>query len=395
MGVFAGSVIAMMAAGLSTQTRPSEVSDRLVLLGRSPAFHALIDGHDAVLELDTGSFELRLSPDFVYKNGIDRNGVKLQIGSQPEAMVKPIVEALGEPDQPNLADRYALKADGIAGLDVLRKYAIGVDLIGRKIAFWPGGKVGADFAKSWTSLGSASPLYRLDLTTRSPEDWFRVQTKVNAHPLDFIFDTGTAISSVNPSLVPKLNLRKIADTEVEEIGKTEVLPVTAADSLTFGPLAAAFPILNVESGDDPDSDGILGTEALGQGKMIIDMPDLKLYFRQDRAGHYGNAFEQRLRTGGLDIFPDSKKRLLVLVRPGSPAQKAGIRSGDSVVFLGKVNVQDLNPASANLSDPEVAATMAKIGLELLQKNLTITIQREDGSRIVMTLPSTDISKRGK
>jgi hypothetical protein len=369
---------------------PVGVVLKLVMMGHCPAFHALVDGHDALLELDTGSFELRLSPEFAAKNQFG-SSVSLKIGDLPDARCKPIVEGISQPSAPNIGDRFSPRPDGIVGLDILRGYAVGVDTLGETITFWPGGKLGTEFSNKWTLTqegGSVArdpnQVKRLDLTTRSSVDWFRVQAKINGQAVNLVLDTGTAISSVNPSLPSRLGLKKIADTEVEEIGKTEVLPVMVADSLTFGGAEAEFPVLNVESEEDPDSDGILGTESLGEGKYLIDMPDLKLYVRQIRNGKHANVFESRLRLAGLDIFPDSKNRLLVLVRPGGVADKAGVRSGDQLLSIGSVSVDDLGVEKAG--EPAPLSKMFKLGMAMLQKNISLTVQRTDGTKVRVELP---------
>lgn len=110
----------------------------LVMIGRSPAVRAEIDGHEALLEVDTGSFELRLSPSFVKSNQISPERVTLQIGTGPKFALKPLVEDLEGEDPIPFAKNLMARSDGIVGLDVLRKFAVGFDTVSGKIAWWYG-----------------------------------------------------------------------------------------------------------------------------------------------------------------------------------------------------------------------------------------------------------------
>jgi hypothetical protein len=388
MFCFSACLFAFTAQGARILAAPP-ITLPLVMLGKSPAFHALVDGHDALLELDTGSFELRLSPDFVRKNNPDLDGVTLKIGSSEEQRFKPIIDGLGEPENPTLADTLEPKPDGIVGLDVIRNYAVGLDLIDGQISFWPGGKVGTETANQWTSTNEdrrLKSLTKIGLSTRSPEDWFLIEAKINGNSLKLVFDTGTYVSSVNPSFVSQLGLRKIAETEVDEIGHTEVLPVMVANSLTFGQFQATFPVVNVESENDPDSDGILGTESLGYGKFLIDMPDLTLYGRRSNSMRALNPLERRLIQFGIQIFPDPKGRFLVLVQPGSRADRSGIRSGDWLVAIGKLDLDEIsgNGSSGTQQDPQARF---KMGMALLQRKLSLTTRNSSGAKTTIDLPS--------
>ena len=353
-------------------------------MGRSFGVHALVDGHDALLEVDTGSFELRLAPEFVSKYGIDPARVFLKLGDVRELTLRPLVEELEGPDQTPFGTGFKAHEDGIIGLDVLRRFALGLDLVDNKVAFWTDGRLGADTARSWTK-GSDPGFATMTLSNSGRDDWFRLQVIVNGRPINALLDTGTAYSTVNPSLLTPLKLNVVGTTPVQEIGRLEDLKVATADSITFGSLSAEFPVLNVENDEDHDVDGILGTEALGSGRFIIDMPGLTFYGERAPAARQ-NPLERRLRTLGIDTFPSGPKRILVLVKPQSDAEKQGVKSGDRLVSVGGLTVEDMFQAMRESAKPEQARKLLDLALKAGNGDISIVVQKREGSSVTLALP---------
>ncbi len=391
--VFAAVLGILAAISSPAQVRPPTALLPTVPLGRSFAIHAAVDGHDALLEVDTGSFELRLSPDFVKKWGIDNHRITLKVTDLPAMTMTPLVENLVDPDTPLLGVSFQPTEDGIIGLDVLRRFAIGIDTVGGRVAFWNGGKIGANSAAAWAQSkmpAGVKPLrlQKLPLETNGEDDWYRIKAAVNGKPLHLVLDTGTAYSTVNPSQVSPLHLKIIGETIVEGIGQTERLLIATAETLAFGPFSADFPIVNVEKQEDSSSDGILGTEALGDGVFVIDMPDKALYAGRVKRTT-GNPLELRLRAAGLDIFPDNRLRLLVLVQPGSPAAKAGIQSGDRLTKIGDLTVEELTKGLQDQSDPKVTRRLLDLGLKAIAGDLSITTQHLSAVPVDLALPKLE------
>ncbi len=350
--------------------------------------HAMIDGHDAILEIDTGSFELRLSPEFANKYGLDQNRVTLKLGNAPTLSLRPLVENFDAADPLPLGSGWSPHSDGIVGLDVLRMFAIGIDTNNGKVTLWYKGNLGSDAAEGWAHGTTDAPFgagAKLSLMTNGVEDWYRVQTEVNHHPLNMLLDTGTAYSTVNASQAIPLGLKVIGETPVQEIGHSETLKVATADSITFGPCSAEFPVLNIESSDDEDMDGILGTEALGAGKFLLDLPANEFYAWQEPDRH-ANPLERRLREAGIDLFPTAKGDLVTVIKNGSPASEAGISSGDELKSIGGVSLKEIMSGLASPMDSKRMGRLVGVGLNAFGGQLSIGVQTAQGKLINLALP---------
>ena len=89
--------------------------------------------------------------------------------------------------------------------------------------------------------------------------------------------------------------------------------------------------------------GLLGYSFLRRFRVVCDYPHRVLWldpladFRDDRPFEHSHAGIQLVREGGLI-------RVMAVARP-SPAQRAGIRSGDEIVTIDRVHA-----AEASLSD---------------------------------------------
>jgi hypothetical protein len=380
------SFLAAVALAGSQSPDPTDVTT-LVMVGRSPAIHAQVNGHDAILELDTGSFELRLSPEFAQRWSIERQRVVLKLGSSPALSLRPLVEELNGPEPVPFLSAWAPHSDGIIGLDVLRRFALGIDTINGKVALWYQGRIDQVTANEWgrQDLPTAPPMSRMALSTEGPDDWFKIGARINGHPLSLLLDTGTAYSTVNRSLQRPLNLKVIGTTEVMEIGHSERLRVATADSITFGPFAAEFPVLNIESSDDEQVQGILGTEALGSGRFIIDMPGLCLYANRMPSKRM-NPLERRLREAGMDLFPAGDGTLVTIVKPESPAAKLGVESGDQLISIGDVTVAEMISSFQAPSDSKRMNRLLSVGLKAFSGDLQVEVRRKDGTKVAVPLP---------
>ena len=364
------------------QTDPTMITD-LVMIGRSPAVRAQIDGHEALLEVDTGSFELRLSPTFVKSNQLSPERVTLQIGGGPKFALKPLVEDLEGVDPIPFAKGLIARSDGIVGLDVLRKFAVGIDTVGGKIAWWYGGMLSPESVQKWTGEIPS----KMSLQSDGNDDWYRVDSSINKHPVKLILDTGTAYATINPSLVGRLHLKVVGETPVQEIGHSEDLKVAVGDTLTFGSLAADFPVFNVESEDDDKDDGILGTEAIGNGSYVIDMPGMTFYAVRKK-NERGTPMERRMREAGLDLFPTANETLIVLVKAGSPAERKGIRSGDELIAVGGVLVKDMFGSLKADVTGEKTEKLFALAIRSISGELHVTVKCHTGSFVFLNLPDS-------
>jgi hypothetical protein len=269
----------------------------------------------------------------------------------------------------------------------LRKYAIGLDTAGSKVAFWYGGNVPSADAAAWCkSPPENSRSAQIPIHSAGEDDWFTIEAEVNRKPLKMLLDTGTAYCTVNPSLVKPLGLRQIGRTIVEEIGTSETLDVDLAESIRFGPFSADFPVINVESSDDDKVDGILGTEALGSGRFLLDMPASTLY--ATRTGPTsGNPLERRLMAAGIEVFASIGPRLMTLVQPNSLAAQKGVESGDELVSIGDLSVSELLADASHKMTAEDTGKLFGLAVKVLKGELSIKIKQADGGLVILALPA--------
>jgi hypothetical protein len=321
---------------------------------------------------------------FAEKWGLNDRRVTMRLGSSPALALKPLIEDIDAPDQLPLQSGWSPHSDGIIGLDVLRMYAIGIDTNGGKVSFWYGGKLSQPEVEQWANA-SLEDGAKMDLFSTGVEDWYHIRAEVNKHPVDMLLDTGTAYSTVNPSLEKPLGLKVIGETPVMEIGHSEKLKVATADSITFGPFAAEFPVLNIENQEDSQVEGILGTEALGTGKFLLDLPENAFYMWRQPA-QQSNPLERRLRAAGIDLFPTISGALVTIVRAGSQAAEAGIASGDQLKSIGDVTVSDMVAGLQKPLDSKRMSRMLKVGLDAFGGELNVTVQRADGKVVTLALP---------
>lgn len=81
--------------------------------------------------------------------------------------------------------------------------------------------------------------------------------------------------------------------------------------------------------------GSLGAEVLGRTKLIFDYPRSRLFVR--KAGNFYTPFEYDMSGMSLKKIPDEDNRIYISeVRPGSPAQRAGIEAFDEILTLNKL-----------------------------------------------------------
>ncbi|MEZ4684837.1 MAG: aspartyl protease family protein [Bacteroidia bacterium] len=85
----------------------------------------------------------------------------------------------------------------------------------------------------------------------------------------------------------------------------------------------------------------LGAEILSRFKVTVDYTNRKLYLRKN--SNYRKPF--LYNTSGLEAIarePDYKRFEIVYVRPGSPAQKAGVQIGDLLLSVNGVETDKLD-----------------------------------------------------
>lgn len=304
----------------------------MVSVGRVLCCKGRIGGWPATIEIDTGSFDFRVDPKFLnkYKLKSDVRTLELTLGTSSTQAVPVVVQSINPEGTP-----YASPADAIVGLDFLRDYAIGVDRNTLQLAFWKDGRLTDWEAQSFIGHKPVTQTLR----NAGTQDWFHLPVTIGGKSFQLIFDTGTAFCSLNPSAAKKIQLKEVAETDVAGIGTLQQMKVAEASSIEVLGSAATFPIVTLETVEDSTSDGILGFEALGGCKFVLDLPAKRVHFWRGPLA-WGSPLERRLRKFGIDLMTTPNQEMKLLVQPLSPAAKAGYRSGDVLVSLGGVTTRE-------------------------------------------------------
>ncbi len=375
------------------------------MMGSTPAIRAKIDGKDALLALDTGSFELRLDPAFVRRVGILKD---LQAGPSPKVRLEvggyalPAFPALVEPvngDRGEVADKYEDDADGIIGLDFLRRFAMGLDLVRRRVALWEGGRLSeadvkfwmahrasiADKTVRWKPETGAPAHITLPLLCRDEStDWYHLASTVGGQPIALMVDTGSTYCSLARRLATALGVKVLGEADVEVIGDIRPHDVGVAPAMTFGPLAIDYPLVLVDD-DTAGAEGILGMEALGMGRFLIDMPGRVLHAARANAPRH-NQLVRLLDDAGLMAFRARPSKMLVVAKADGRAAKAGIVTGDEVMAINGTETAAIFRVTATEKlTPEQSRAVLQLGLRILAGKLDLKVRKADGRTVDLKL----------
>lgn len=103
------------------------------------------------------------------------------------------------------------------------------------------------------------------------------------------------------------------------------------DVLTSYPEETAFSFVIIDSGRQ----GSLGSEVLGRTRLIFDYPRGRLLMR--RAHNFFAPFEFDMSGTALKKVTNEENRFYIsLVRPGSPADKAGVEANDEILSINRI-----------------------------------------------------------
>lgn len=290
--------------------------------GPSWVIAARVDGREAHLLVDTGSFSLRLRPGFL-RDATGTVALDLGQGSRRSIQTRAVTAKVNA-EAPGLAARFQTRYDGILGLGVLRTMAIGVDSRGQKMHFWFGGRISAATLDHF--LGSAT-LETL-LKGGEPGRWYAVQANLNGTAMDLVLDTGALYCTLGPTAAAELRLDPFGKVPAETLAGFTQMPVAMAKSLEVGGLVTSHPLLTVEPRDVPGAHGSLGTDVLANCATVIDLPARRLRITA-RPARRSTTLEGRLREWGGRVLLLADRPALA-VDPGSLLARAGLRSGDTL-----------------------------------------------------------------
>lgn len=157
-------------------------------------------------------------------------------------------------------------------------------------------------------------------------------------PYEFLVDTGSQITIVEPSLASELGLKHQGDVDISAVGNHSKGELVVPDQIEAGQFAVRKPVVVVESlakirALDPKIRGILGGSFLGHFDVLIDYRhellclDETEQMRHDMRGEHVGVIEQSGRQNDLPfansllipihIAGENPKRVLLVLDSGS------------------------------------------------------------------------------
>ena len=153
-------------------------------------------------------------------------------------------------------------------------------------------------------------------------------------PYQFLVDTGSQVTIVEPSLAAELELKPQGDVDVSAVGNHSKAELAVPDLIEVGPVEVRRPLVVVESlaqiqALHPKIRGLLGGSFLGHFDLLIDYAHKLLCFdetKQMRQNVQGEQVAVIQQTDGVQNLP-FPHRLLI------PAHLAGGDSRDVLLML--------------------------------------------------------------
>ncbi|MEB2776581.1 aspartyl protease family protein [Algoriphagus sp. D3-2-R+10] len=129
---------------------------------------------------------------------------------------------------------------------------------------------------------------------------------------------GQSLGGVLFGYIGRVDYMKFANFKLDEV-------------LTSYPEETPYSYVIKESGRQ----GSLGSEVLGRSKLIFDYPRNRLLVR--KAHNFYTPFEYDMSGMSLKKIPDDDNRIYISeIRPGSPAQQAGVQAYDEILVINKI-----------------------------------------------------------
>ena len=328
---------ARFIAGSSSQEIPFELSNNLVLVqakvnDSAPVWFIFDTGAEWTV-IDTAlAKKLRLKPaGKVVETGGTGTAEALKFGAVSLQLPNIEISALTTYGLPldSFSSPLGKRIGGVIGYDVIKKFAIELDYVARKISFYE------PETYQYSGAGETFPLTFMEnmpFITASVALEGRVPISGK-----FEIDSGsTGAVLFNTPFVKKHNLlRSISQTSeirIGGVGGTAQAYLGRVKKIIFGHFSLANPVTRLSQGARGDNasakyDGLIGGEILRRFKTIFDYSRHRMILEPNAL--VAAPFE--LDMSGMELLADGDDLSTVLideVKLNSPAAEAGVRGGD-------------------------------------------------------------------
>ena len=170
---------------------------------------------------------------------------------------------------------------------------------------------------------------------------FAIRANVEGRPASLVFDIGNA-SALNlyPSFWERpdfLGSRPVSTTQNGGLGGMHVYKLATIKSIDVaGSRFSGVPVVLWAKQKDVQADGNIGLPLLERFHLLVDLPHSRVLF----AAPVDTVSAFNANHTGLTLAPDAAGARILYVAPGSPADGAGLKSGDVIVALDAMKIAD-------------------------------------------------------
>jgi hypothetical protein len=171
-----------------------------------------------------------------------------------------------------------------------------------------------------------------------------VQVKINGEgPFRVIFDTGSPVTLISPKIAKKAGVKSAGIMGMSKVDTLEIGGLKAED---VSVMVFDHPTVKQLSAVDDGLEGIIGFSFYSRYNLVIDYKESKLSFTpcSYKAQDVMAKMQQKLMGGRnqkqvtprqvvLGITLEDEKPVITSVAPGSAAEAAGLKSGDTITLL--------------------------------------------------------------